>query len=420
MSDPLALARFLPALRGAPRELRLAPSPHAEPERGEALVSEHAPPPGRAHLRTTSWLRFPGTGGGHVLLDARDAAVFRAGARLLPRGRAWTRVASDLLRATSHVGLHRRVAPGRLTLVERADEPERPLHERCPGLPPGLAWNLATGVPGRDQKTIAQLVTRGGEIVAYAKLAHTPSARSLVAHEARTLARLAQLGVRAPRVHGTETAADGAECLVTSALAGARSAGHLGAPQRLYLAELAAATGATRRLADVPSVQAALARLVALAPRAERAWLELFGRLARELEHAGGVALPCALAHGDFTPWNVVVDGARACAFDWEHARELSPAGHDALHFTLQQAVLVDHVAPERLLAHVAERAPESLHAGAGLACAAYVLDIATHDELIQLEQRSPFAQVDWLRTARLTLARDLVARGLGRRERAA
>ena len=29
-------------------------------------------------------------------------------------------------------------------------------------------------MPGRDQKTIAQLVTRGGEIVAYAKLAHTP------------------------------------------------------------------------------------------------------------------------------------------------------------------------------------------------------------------------------------------------------
>lgn len=422
MSDLLALARFLPALRGAPRTLRLAPHPDAEPAAGEAFVSAHAPSRARtrAQLRMTSWLRFPGTGGGHVLLDARNAAVFRAGARLLPRGRTWTRMASDVVRATSHVGLHRRIAPGRLTIVERADAAERALHTRCIELPADLAWNIASGVPGRDQKTIVQLVTPAGAVLAYAKLAHTPSTRALVAHETRTLRRLAEYGVRAPRILGAETAADGAELLVSTALAGERAPGELGTAHHRYLAVLASATGTTLRLADVPSVRTSLARFESLAPRADAAWRELFGMFARELTRAGHTPVPCALAHGDFTPWNVVVDGAEACAFDWEHARELAPAGHDALHFALQQAVLVERVAPARLRAHLAQRAPDAAHAHDGLVLAAYLFDVATSDEEIQLEQRSPFAQVAWLRTARLALARDLLAHGFGRRELAA
>lgn len=421
MNDSLELARFLPVLRGGRRTLRAAPRTDAEPIGDEVFVSARAPEHTHLgpHLRVTSFLRFPGTGGGHVLLDARNAAVFRAGARLLPRGRAWTRVASELVRATSRVGLHRRIAPGRLTFVERADAPGRALHERCTGLPAELAWNVASGVPGRDQKTIVQLVTPAGAALAYAKLAHTPSTRALVAHETHVLRRLAELRVNAPRLLGGGCE-HGTAWLVQSGVAGARSPGRLHVPQRRFLADLAGATHATLRLADVPSVRASFERLAALTPRAEPGWCELFGALARALADAGDQRVPCALAHGDFTPWNVVVDGASACAFDWEHARELAPAGHDALHFTLQQAVLVERIAPARLFAHTAELEPEGVFAVDGLLCAAYLLDSATHDEMIQLEQRSPFAQVDWLRDARCELARALLARGFARRERAA
>ena len=412
MSGALEMAGFLEPLRGVPRTLRLLPrGAELRLRPGEACVCEGpAPRAARAReFRVQSYCVLPGTGGGWVLLAEGRPAVFRAGTSLLPRGRAISRLASGFVRESSRLLLHR-LAPRRLALVERGDDPIGQLERRFEGLEQDLAWNVASGVPGRDQKTIVQFVQASGSVRAYAKIAHGPAARALVEHEASVLARLSGLGLPAPRLFGLESRAQ-TSMLVQGALAGTRSRGELGPAHARYLARLEQRTRRDLPLSEIPSQRLALERLEALAGRAEREWLETFQALARELAAAAGSApVPCALAHGDFTPWNVLVDGDSAQAFDWEHARLLAPRGHDALHFTLQQAVLVDHVEPAKLEARLRERCAEWLGERPFVALAAYLLDIASADEALQLEQRSPFAQVDWLRRARLALARGLLA----------
>jgi len=132
------------------------------------------------------FLRFPGTGGGWVLLDAANPAVFRAGTALLPRGRFVTRLATRVVGASARVGLHGRFARARVAAARVVDPAER-----FPGLPRGLACNAASGVPGRDQKTIVQLVSPNGRVLAFAKVADSLAARALVRREHDALAQLA-------------------------------------------------------------------------------------------------------------------------------------------------------------------------------------------------------------------------------------
>ena len=40
--------------------------------------------------------------------------------------------------------------------------------------------------------------------------------------------------------------------------------------------------------------------------------------------------------HGDFTPWNMALDGRRLVLWDWEYAQPASPAGLDLVHFEFQ------------------------------------------------------------------------------------
>lgn len=413
MNDLLDLAGFLAPLRGAPRALRRATSGEARdtPRPGEAIVRDAFLRPEHAGSRALRFLAFPGTGGGFVLLNADSSAAFRAGAQLLPRGRWVTRCMSNVLRAISHVGLESRVAPRRIEIVEAADRTERPLHERFSGLPRELLFNVASGVPDRDQKTVVQLVTADGAIAGYAKIGRSETARALVRHEADTLRRVAGLGVEAPRSLGIESA-HAHDMLVQSAIPGRRSPGRLDARHARYLERIESATARQLPLAAVESHGRALARFAAVAARADAEWRELFGALARSLATR---RVRCALAHGDFTPWNVIVAGDRAIAFDWEHARACAPRGFDAIHFALQQAVLVEHVPPPRVyarvLAHSRGACPPSSAAARDVELAAYVFDVAVSDEARELERRSPFVQTSWLRASRLELARVVLER---------
>ncbi len=415
MIDPLEIARWVGPLHGSSRSLRLAGEQDSAiaPAPGETVVWTSSRSLPRATLgrdrRVRRYLRFPGTGGGFVLLDADHLAVFRAGIGLLPGGRRITRLARSLVRASSHLGMQRGLASGELVLVEGDGGSSRPLHERFPGLPVELAWNIASGVPGRDQKTIVQLVTLDGRVVAYAKIAHNEHSRALVAHEAHALERLATLDVGAPRCLGFESGAHGT-MLVQTAVGGEVWRGQFGLPQTRFLERLERATARRLPLEEVASHRTAMGGLAALEHRADPDWWQLFHELAGRLRSAAqGKLLPCAMAHGDFTPWNGVIADGEARAFDWEHARDLAPRLHDAFHFVLQQAVLIERVEPRRLRALLEARTAGLSREEWLVQLAAYVLDIAVADETIQLVERSPFAQVDWLRGARVELARTLV-----------
>jgi thymidylate kinase len=49
--------------------------------------------------------------------------------------------------------------------------------------------------------------------------------------------------------------------------------------------------------------------------------------------------IPAGMAHGDFSPWNIVVHGDKLVVFDWEYACPNSPPGWDLLHFLIVTAI---------------------------------------------------------------------------------
>jgi len=49
-----------------------------------------------------------------------------------------------------------------------------------------------------------------------------------------------------------------------------------------------------------------------------------------------------AIAHGDFTPWNMYATNNKLAIYDWELAQNLMPVGFDAFHFIIQQNILVN------------------------------------------------------------------------------
>jgi thymidylate kinase len=48
-------------------------------------------------------------------------------------------------------------------------------------------------------------------------------------------------------------------------------------------------------------------------------------------------------AHGDFTPWNMVITGNKIALYDWELFKDQAPALFDLFHFHYQKGILMDH-----------------------------------------------------------------------------
>lgn len=52
--------------------------------------------------------------------------------------------------------------------------------------------------------------------------------------------------------------------------------------------------------------------------------------------------ITCNLAHGDFTPWNMLIKNNKLHIYDWELATTCLPKGHDAFHFIIQTGILIE------------------------------------------------------------------------------
>ncbi|GJM61277.1 hypothetical protein PEDI_18290 [Persicobacter diffluens] len=53
--------------------------------------------------------------------------------------------------------------------------------------------------------------------------------------------------------------------------------------------------------------------------------------------------LPCSMAHGDFTPWNMYRNQSQLYCYDWELSMAEAPLLFDLFHFVMQTEVLVHH-----------------------------------------------------------------------------
>ncbi len=373
---------------------------------------------GQAHR----WLVLPSTGGSHVLLPA-DGKGFRAGVCLLPAGRRLWRAARRLLQVAASFGCANRFGFSGLLVAIKGEVNTGPA---CAWLAkrPGSRVAISLGVPGFLRKATLRICDPLGRAEGFLKVALGPGASPRVAHEASTLERFESLhwgAEHAPRLLDSGCHAAHA-WMVQSPVAGSRSTDVLTPAHVCFLEALAKRTGSRVMGAELPTLMRSREHLDALAQRVDGPWIESMTRLHAALSNAlGSREVPCALAHGDFTPWNLAVQGDRLAAFDWEFANWQSPILSDLIHFHLQTGILVRRVGAKELLAELeALLASEAsgllsqhgLCAADGIAFIALeVLRAATDDEALNHQEHPGFEQVDWLRDTRQELAELLLPR---------
>jgi len=369
------------------------------------------------------WIVLPGTGGSDVLLAA-DPRGLVASLRLLPAGRRRWRVLRAVLEVLGHLGLGDRLGLDEVVVTSKGDVHGAEVGWLAQVAGPRLGVSL--GVPGLLRKVTALVSDRQGEPQGVVKLSIGPESAGQIRKEAEVLARLADIAPHAtfgPELYDQGETARGVAWLAQEVLPGERSRDESGPSHASFLAGLHWRTGHLVPFRELAMFAEDSERLEQLRAGAPPAWSSALAGLRDALrERLEDTSVLCTMCHGDFTPWNLVTLEGRLRAFDWEFAREDAPALYDWVHFHVQTGVLVHRLAPGALLERIARTlegpsgigllqntglSPRDLDHLVGL----YLLHVSTLDEELVRRQDPGFAQVQWLREARIDLARTITVR---------
>ena len=203
-----------------------------------------------------------------------------------------------------------------------------------------VCLGIRVGPPRANRKPVLQVVSRSGQLLAYAKLGTGRLTDRLVQAESRALTGLAgaDLGeVRVPRV--LYSGAWHGHPLLVQAPLPVRRAGVPGG-DRLRAAMVAVAGTGESPAAEVtatPWWQRTTAEVDALpdGPTAVRL------RAVRDAlrVRSAGVVLPVGAWHGDWNAGNCSVVPDAVLVWDWERYETGVPAGFDVLHLSLQSGL---------------------------------------------------------------------------------
>jgi hypothetical protein len=213
---------------------------------------------------------------------------------------------------------------------------------------PDILVSMYLGPPRANRKPVLQLLTPGGEPVAFVKVGINPLTCQLVRAERAALARLEQAslpGIMVPRVLRHDQW-HGLEILVLSVVP-AWLRHHSPHPAQLTTAMNAVAQVDglhSEPLIGSPYLRRLRDRLAAADEGDERA--ALLAALDVLAARAGGTALTYGAWHGDWAPWNMARAGRRLLVWDWERFTLGVPLGFDALHYRMQTELGPGHRDP--------------------------------------------------------------------------
>jgi hypothetical protein len=184
------------------------------------------------------------------------------------------------------------------------------------------AFAMSLGTPGKYRKLTIQVMRASGETLGYIKLGLTKPAVEHVRHEASVLEDLSRLQPQVPHVlYAGEW--QNSYLLFQSPLEGRPGPSDLSAMHMEFLEKLAAI-----RRVDKPGLQVVEetgARWKEVTWRCDWRWQHLgtatLAAARRDLEK---VTVPCGIWHGDFAPWNTLVQDGRLSVFDWDGTRSTS------------------------------------------------------------------------------------------------
>ena len=216
-----------------------------------------------------------------------------------------------------------------------------------------LAFSM--GTPGYYRKTTAQVMSRDGRVLAYAKIASTPQTQKLLMQEAKVLCRLAELHLSAgyvPRLlyagqfHETEL-------IVQSAPSGKtrRGSRRLDKKHIEFLAEIFNQTSTRKSFLESDYWIHIKKDVESLQERIRDEWQKRLQNGLNICESAlANKVIPLGLCHRDFVPWNTYLEQGRLYVFDWEYAIEEGIPFWDIFHFVSFPAMLVARCSGKQLI----------------------------------------------------------------------
>jgi len=198
-------------------------------------------------------------------------------------------------------------------------------------------WAIFMGTPGPNNKI--QVYDKRAEGAYFYKIPNPSATGSLLRNEHKTIKHLKQLGISAFTYPAAKLLPGAVLCLSDVSQNGRRvsdwSTAHTAALRDLYTR-----TGDWQERSVNSSINSALDRLRWLQrnidSRIPQGMVDKLLSLAETLPYR----LRIALAHGDFTPWNMYACEGRLALYDWELSNTCVPVGFDAFHYLINKGIL--------------------------------------------------------------------------------
>jgi hypothetical protein len=210
------------------------------------------------------------------------------------------------------------------------------------------------GGPRPNRKPVLQVLTRSGQILAYAKVGWNDLTRSLVRNEADVLTTFAQNATEpttfsVPELIHTGTCGD-LDVLVIAPVSPMSWLGRTASRTQLVAAslEIGSLTPTSRRELVTSSYwQNTRSRLDALSGVVRDSRFEVLQDLLGLIEQRyGDDEIAFGRCHGDWTCWNVGRRDSKLFVLDWERSTPVVPVGLDAAHYDFDLAVKFHKRAP--------------------------------------------------------------------------
>lgn len=202
-------------------------------------------------------------------------------------------------------------------------------------------WALFTGTIGPNRK--GQIYVKKNNKSQFVKIGLSYRSKALLRHEANILNLLAAQSfqyIKLPKVLETVKGAQAQSDLQGKG----RRPGKYTALHAQTLKELNQLNSESRPLGDIPAWNLAKIQLKKLStindPRLPKGIIRKVQSLMDMQDPQQQIMV--GFSHGDFTTWNMLVQGKKLYLYDWELADMVRPNGFDTFHYVIQRGILME------------------------------------------------------------------------------